>query len=278
MEATDGHGKDQPSAKFSWRLYGVLVAFLAVGYVAILPYALTLASTTLRSLPTSLPIPLLVALQTVQGILVYSILAGLGLFVAGRIGLGAPILRNWVERRPVWDDLRRIIRPSILFGVIGGIVILVLEVLVFDPLLETDLARLGITLPATLTPPAWQGLLASLYGAFDEEILMRLFVLTVLAWLGSRIWKSGSRKPKAAVLWTANMLAAVLFGLGHLPATAAAGLPLDPLVIIRAVILNGLLGVGFGWFYFANGLESAMLAHFSADLILHVIAPLLEMV
>ncbi len=79
----------------------------------------------------------------------------------------------------------------------------------------------------------------------------------------------------AAVLWIANIGAAVLFGLGHLPAVAALGWPMDPLVITRAVVLNGLAGVVFGWLYWRRGLESAMLAHFSADMVLHVIPALL---
>jgi len=74
----------------------------------------------------------------------------------------------------------------------------------------------------------------------------------------------------------ANILAASLFGLGHLPAAAAAGLPVDALVVSCAVVLNRFLGLGFGWLPFAYGLESAMLAHFSADLILHVVAPFLS--
>jgi hypothetical protein len=47
--------------------------------------------------------------------------------------------------------------------------------------------------------------------------------------------------------------------------------PLTPLIIVRAVVLNGLLGIGFGFLYFTRGLESAMLSHFSADLLLHVV-------
>ncbi len=275
MEASEVGRADQSSAAFSWRLFGVLVGMLSVGYVAIIPYSLTLGANALKTLTPRVPFPLLIAAQTLQGIVLFSILAGVGLFTAGHIGLGAPILQKWTEGRSVRDEVRRIIRPALLVGVIGSIILLAIEVLIFTPLLSKDLARLGITMPATLNPPAWQGLLGSLYGPFDEEIVMRLFLLTVLAWLGSRIWKSGSRRPSTAVLWTANILASVLFGLSHLPATAAAGLPIDAVVVGRAVVLNGLLGVGFGWLYFTNGLESAMLAHFSADIILHVIAPLL---
>jgi len=47
--------------------------------------------------------------------------------------------------------------------------------------------------------------------------------------------------------------------------------PLSPAVIARAVILNGIPGVAFGWLYWQRGLEAAMVAHFSADLVLHVL-------
>jgi membrane protease YdiL (CAAX protease family) len=94
--------------------------------------------------------------------------------------------------------------------------------------------------------------------------------MTLLAWLGHFVSKTADGRPTVAVLWIANILAAVLFGLGHLPATAAL-LPITPLVVLRAIVLNGLGGVIFGWLYFTRGLESAMLSHFSADLILHVL-------
>ncbi len=63
------------------------------------------------------------------------------------------------------------------------------------------------------------------------------------------------------------------FGLGHLPATSVI-LPLTPLVVVRAVILNGLAGIAFGYLFFTTGLESAMISHFTADLILHFLLAL----
>jgi membrane protease YdiL (CAAX protease family) len=51
-------------------------------------------------------------------------------------------------------------------------------------------------------------------------------------------------------------------------------IPLTPLVITRTIILNALVGVVCGWLYWKRGLESAMLAHFSADLVLHVLLAL----
>jgi membrane protease YdiL (CAAX protease family) len=43
------------------------------------------------------------------------------------------------------------------------------------------------------------------------------------------------------------------------------------MVILRAVLLNGLGGIVFGYLYWKRGLEAAMIAHFSADIVLHVL-------
>ena len=77
------------------------------------------------------------------------------------------------------------------------------------------------------------------------------------------------------VEWAAIVVTALVFGIGHLPATAAV-LPLTPLVVARALLLNGLGGLLFGWLYWRRGLLAAMLAHFSADVVLHVVVPLLR--
>lgn len=49
---------------------------------------------------------------------------------------------------------------------------------------------------------------------------------------------------------------------------------LTPILIVRTIILNGIGGIIFGWLYWKKGLESAMISHFSADIVLHVIPAL----
>jgi membrane protease YdiL (CAAX protease family) len=49
-------------------------------------------------------------------------------------------------------------------------------------------------------------------------------------------------------------------------------------VVGRTILVNAAAGLVFGWLYWRRGLEVAMLAHFSADLVLHVAAPLLSRV
>ncbi len=95
--------------------------------------------------------------------------------------------------------------------------------------------------------------------------------MTLLVWIGSLLTRS---QHGSVVLWIAIVLAAVAFGLGHLPATAALGIPLNGLVITRAIVLNGVGGLLFGWLYARRGLESAVVAHYSADIMLLVVLPL----
>jgi membrane protease YdiL (CAAX protease family) len=159
-------------------------------------------------------------------------------------------------------------------GVIASLIVITLDAAVFVPALVAELGKASqvLTQP-NIQPPAWQGFLASFYGGIDEEIATRLFLLSLLAFLGKFVNHTADGRPTLLVLWTANILTAIVFGLGHLPATAAI-LPITPLVVARAIVLNGLAGIAFGYLYWTRGLESAMLSHFSADIILHVVLAL----
>ena len=75
--------------------------------------------------------------------------------------------------------------------------------------------------------------------------------------------------PTAGAFWVAIVLVAVLFGLGHLPATSVIT-PLTPMVVARALVLNGIAGIAFGYLYWKHGLEAAMIGHMSAHLVMQI--------
>ena len=82
-----------------------------------------------------------------------------------------------------------------------------------------------------------------------------------------------SPRVSAGLFWAANAIAALLFGALHLPqADLIAGISVP--VVAFVLIGNGIAGLAFGWLYWKYGLISAMVAHFSTDIVLHVIAPL----
>jgi membrane protease YdiL (CAAX protease family) len=257
---------------FNWKVFLILWSAVIFGVIAVLPYTLELQRSVLEEIPISLPA--LIVLQVIQNTLLFGLITAAGLFFAGRVGLGTPILEARLKGEAVTDRVRAILPISILLGVIAALLIVIFDLAVFQPALSRELGDTADALFLQTTQPApWKGFLASFYGGIVEEVLLRLFLMSLLAWLGSLISKTSEGKPTSGVFWSANILAAVIFGIGHLPATATL-VPLTPLVITRAILLNGLGGIAFGWLYWKRGLEAAMLSHFSADIILHVVLAL----
>jgi hypothetical protein len=63
---------------------------------------------------------------------------------------------------------------------------------------------------------------------------------------------------------------AVLFGLGHLPATLAVTGSITPLLVGRTLVLNGPIAMICGWLFWRFGIEAAIAAHLTADVVYHV--------
>ncbi len=251
------------------KLFTILLIACIFGTIAVLPYTLTLQGELLQNLPV--PLYVLLAAQLIQSVVLFGVAIFVGLHLARKVGLGLPILEGWLEGREVKSYLRSILGISIGLGILAGILIIGLDLLFSSAGVPIDLTQ------ASINPPAWQGFLASFYGGINEEVLLRLFVMTLIAWMISRIKRTEEGKPASADMWLAIIIAAVIFGIGHLPAVMAIT-TLTPLVIVRTIILNAVGGIIFGWLYWKKGLESAMISHFSADIVLHVMLPLIAVV
>jgi membrane protease YdiL (CAAX protease family) len=259
---------------FNWKIFFILLVAAIIGMIAVLPYVLELQADALANIELPMPMTVLIPLQVVQSTVLFALAVFIGLLLANRIGLGLPILEAKLAGESVAPQIRAILLPSIIPGVVVSILIVALDQFVFQPGLVADLGNAADALNLqTAQPAAWKGLLASFYGGINEELLLRLFLFTLLAWLGKFFNHTPEGLPTILVLWLANILTAIVFGLGHLPATAML-VPLTPLIVVRAVVLNGLAGIVFGYLYWTRGLEAAMLSHFSADIVLHVLLAL----
>lgn len=256
---------------FNWKVFLILWIGAVFGVVAVIPYTLTLQGDILQNIELPIPLPVLLAIQIAQNAVMFAIVTALGLWLANKIGLGAPIIEAWLNKESISEKIKSILPISIILGVIAGVLIIVLDVYVFQPLMIKDLGEQINAISENIQPPAWQGFLASFYGGIAEEILLRLFFMSLLAWIGSFIVKPVDGKANTTVLWIANILAAIVFGLGHLPTAAAIFPVLTTLVVIRIILLNSVGGIIFGWLYQTRGIEAAMIAHFTTDIVLHVI-------
>jgi membrane protease YdiL (CAAX protease family) len=99
-----------------------------------------------------------------------------------------------------------------------------------------------------------------LYGGVIEEVMLRLFMMSLIAFLLHLVFGRKGEKPGTGMLIAANVIAALLFAAGHLPGTALL-LGITPMIVFRCFLLNGSFGLLFGWLYRKYGLRYAMLAH-----------------
>jgi membrane protease YdiL (CAAX protease family) len=90
--------------------------------------------------------------------------------------------------------------------------------------------------------------------------MLRLFMMSLIAFLLHLVFGRKGEKPGTGMLIAANVIAALLFAAGHLPGTALL-LGITPMIVFRCFFLNGSFGLLFGWLYRKYGLRYAMLAH-----------------
>jgi membrane protease YdiL (CAAX protease family) len=111
-------------------------------------------------------------------------------------------------------------------------------------------------------------LLIAVYSSLTEELVYRLLVSTLIAWLTYKILRSLGSSRKAVAQWLGILAAALVFGLAHV-----GNLPDVPHPVLRAVTVNGVAGVILGWIYWWRGLELSILTHGLAILVLYVAVP-----
>ena len=233
----------------NWKTYSVLLAACAVGSVFVIPYQVGL-NPAFADLGSQLYM-----VAFLQGIVMYSAVTFLGLFFARKAGFGLLVF----ESENKLKALKSIVFSSILWGLVSGTLITILAFPFGKESVELFAAGEEVAV--------WKRLLACFYGGIAEEVLMRLFVVSLLTWILTKI-----KLPRNASVWVAIIISSVLFGLGHLPLTEELT-AITVSIVARAILLNGVGGVVFGALYWKKGLESAMIAHFSADIVLQMITP-----
>lgn len=264
QRANEPPKNDPRRRKFPWFHFGLLTGLGVLGIFAVFPLVLAAYSEKLAKMPVSLP--LLIVLQTLQGAVLLGGATALGLILGRKVGLTTPLLDALENKCGALVVLKRILPRALLGGTLAFVAV-VISLPIFKPYLPAPAH------PVDIAP--WKGLLASLYGGIDEEIFLRLFLMTLVVWLLSLKWRSVDGSVGKPVLLTANVIAALAFGAGHLPVMAAVR-PLTPAVVALALTLNGVGGVVLGWLYIDRGLEAAMIAHCFADILLHFVKPLVS--
>jgi len=255
-----------PAGKYPWRVFWSLLIASLAGAAAALPLLLEVFRPLIESAPRpSIPLPLLIAVGVAQNAILLALVTGVGLLLARKLDMGAPLLESWLYHEQPPASARDSLKSGVLVGIGVGIVLLVV-LLIAAPHLP------GLPFVSAARAAVWKRVLACFYGGIDEEVLSRLFLLTLIAWLGTRVFQKKKARLSTVTFWFANIIVAILFGLGHLP-NAAMVMRITPTVVVLALTLNGIAAVSFGYLYWKRGLESAMIAHFCADFVIYVVGP-----
>jgi len=191
-----------------------------------------------------------------QSIVMASVLGFFGYILSEKVGL----MRRFAFAK-----------KATLISIVAGIVLAV-------AMLSTDAIFVSMGMPTVDTGS--EGFTftlfvhALLFGGIIEEVASRLFLMSLVALI---IWKLFFKKIAAeniptVVFVIANLLVAIPFAVIHL----VGGLELfpdvnTPLFIIRVILVNSGMSIGFGWIYQKYGIHYAMVCHAMAHVTLNVV-------
>ncbi len=183
------------------------------------------------------------------GILYGVILAAIGLILSKKVGL-------WKEIR--FD--KNAVLPTTISSIIAALCLFPGDKLICGPFSSwvNDVYTISPGLPKIIA-----GLLT---GGVIEEVMMRLFFMSLLVLILSKLFCKNQTEVPVRVFAAANIISALLFAAGHLPGTMAMT-TLTPLLLFRCFLFNGGLGLCFGWLYRKYGIGYVMIAHGAAHLI-----------
>ena len=176
----------------------------------------------------------LIILSAVQGSLLVAVCCFFGYILADKTGLWIPL---YIERDKLFKTIALATSAGLVFS---------LDYWTFgacELLIQSSITGAGLS-------AAGFGA-AVLYGGIVEKILMRLFLMSLIAFILWKLFFRNTSKNKLPdiIFIAANIISALLFAAGHLPATAAAFGALTPMLLARCFLLNGIFGLLFGRLY-----------------------------
>ena len=193
--------------------------------------------------------------------------AGLSLVIYGGLGLVGRRLARRLGYPDLWDARvtwrERLVTPA-LWGIGLGLFFIASDAI------AGRFHALG-PLPH---PPFLTSIVASLSAAVGEEIVFRLFFISLWVWLVSDRLLGG--RAERRVFGVASWASALAFALGHIPSVMIVlGLPrlgdLPAALLLEILVLNGALSLVAAHLFRKSGLVAAMSVHLWADVVWHVL-------
>jgi membrane protease YdiL (CAAX protease family) len=260
--------------RYPWRTFIFLVAAGTLTGPLVIPYFLGLEAIAPGPQPPG-SLRSLILSGLYQNLMFLVPGTAIGLLIAPKLGLGAPYLESWLDGAPrPAQPLSSIVRPALFWATVTALIAFVIDGF-FRYALEVTAPAPEIH--ARIAVSWWRSGLASFWAPWAEEIFDRLFLLSLLAWLGMKLFRvSAKGRGRWTALWIANLATALFFGWYHISNEELFVDPVPLIVGLRTVLIVLPAGLAFGWIYIRRGLEAAILSHFIIDGIVHVVRPIIE--
>ncbi|TVR83134.1 MAG: CPBP family intramembrane metalloprotease [Chitinophagaceae bacterium] len=244
--------------KFNFKFFLIIFILGLAGVASLLLSDLDLAGMAVE-LPEEISPELLRFLVLINPFLLVLAASLVGTLLHQKVNLHAPVLKSLVTKKQSDFNVKNIVVKGLLGGFVAAILILIINTL-FTPFISEKLIHADERFNLHF-------LTKILYGGVSEEIIARFGVMTFLVWLWSKITESLANP----VYWTAILLSALVFALGHLPAAFQLDESLSMMSVIYLITGNMAGGIIFGYLYWKNGLESAIIAHAFTHVVLQLV-------
>jgi hypothetical protein len=226
---------------------GASIWLLAMSGVVVM--ALTVLPQLFAKSPQQIRLEVVQAISVVQSGVLLLLAVWVGVALSKPLGLGAPAVEAALSGSGVWRALKRQLPPAAMAGLaVGGMLMLA------QRMAPAELLAVAQTVELPLAAKV-------LYGGVTEEVLLRWGLMSALIWLPWRWLQKNANPPRVPYVIGAILVDAVLFGVLHLPATAALGVQLSAPVVTYIIIGNSLPGMLFGFLFWRYGIEAAIIGH-----------------
>lgn len=161
----------------------------------------------------------------------------------------------------LWNDFKwdkKAVITTAIITIIGALILFPGDKLIFGSTNAWVLEQYNIK------PTIYKIIGGLLVGGIIEEVMMRLFLMSLVVFIISKILKK--KEIPTIIFVIANMIAALLFAAGHLPSTATMT-TITPIIVFRCFLFNGGLGLAFGYLYRKYNIRYAMISHGFSHLI-----------
>ena len=168
----------------------------------------------------------------------------------------------------LWNDFKldkKAIITTVIITLISALLLFPGDKLIFGSL------NSWVAEQYTVKPTIYKIIGGLLVGGIIEEVMMRLFLMSLIVFIISKIIKK--KEIPTVVFIIANVITALLFAAAHLPSTRTMT-TLTPVIIIRCFLINGGLGLAFGYLYRKYNIRYAIASHG----LIHLISDILMLI